>query len=444
MQKIVRIIILFALLLAPVVPASAQTETLVVNATTTGIASSVTAVKASAEMSSDIDRITDQASQKLGSWVKADLFFGISYIKLFICFALFLLVIIFERILNTLFSKKIHKILKETGRFEILSASIESLTKPTALFIITYGGFWAFSPLYPHFVTAAGTNPTQLIISKVVDLLAYIALFWLIYNLVTIFDRYMMRKTKQTATDLDDMLVPLISKALRIFIVLMGAAVILHSMTGLDLGPMLASLGIGGVAIAFAAKDSLANLLGSLTILFDKPFSVGERISIEGYDGTVEEVGFRSTRLRTLTGHQVSIPNEKVVNTSLENIGRRPHLRWSTTLSLTYDTPVAKVEKAVEIVREILENHEGMHEDFPPRVYFSGFGDWSLNIMVLAWYHPAQYWDYMNWLQHTCLKIMQAFEAEGIEFAFPTSTTYLANDDRRQLKLGIPEGLTDR
>ncbi|MBW2603747.1 MAG: mechanosensitive ion channel family protein [Deltaproteobacteria bacterium] len=208
----------------------------------------------------------------------------------------------------------------------------------------------------------------------------------------------------------------------------------------LKIGPLLASLGIGGLAVALAAKDSIANFFGTLTILFDKPFQVGQRITIDQYDGTVENVGFRSTRIRTLTGHLVTIPNEKLVNSSVENIGERPHIRWLTNIGITYDTPPEKVEKAVQIIREILENHEGMKEDFPPRVFFNGFNDWSLNIMVVVWYHPPNYWDYQEWLQKVCLEIMRRFEAEDIDFAFPSRTIYLANDDKRRLKLKMLKG----
>ncbi|MEJ5366302.1 MAG: hypothetical protein WHS86_14475 [Desulfosoma sp.] len=116
--------------------------------------------------------------------------------------------------------------------------------------------------------------------------------------------------------------------------------------------------------------------------------------------------------------------------------------RWAATTESTYDTPPEKVELAVEILQEILENHEGMHPDFPPRVVFNGFNDWSLNIMVIAWYHPPEYWAYQAWLQKTCLAILKAFNEEGIDFAFPSRTIYLANDDRRQLKLRMLQGET--
>jgi len=243
-----------------------------------------------------------------------------------------------------------------------------------------------------------------------------------------------------TESTIDDMLVPNVNKTLRVFIIVIGGVIVIQNLTGLKIGPLLASLGIGGLAVALAAKDSIANFFGTLTILFDKPFKVGERVKIDNHDGVVEDVGFRSTRIRTLTGHLVTIPNEKIVNSGLENIGKRPHIRWLTNISITYDTRPDRVEKAVSIIKEILDNHEGMHPDFPPRVYFNGFNDWSLNIMVTAWYHPAEYWDMQDWLQRTCLEILRRFETEDIEFAFPSSTAYIANADKRYFKLMMLKG----
>jgi len=239
---------------------------------------------------------------------------------------------------------------------------------------------------------------------------------------------------------MDELLVRLVGKTLRIFVILIGVIMIIQNFTGVRLGPLVASLGIGGVAVALAAKDSIANLFGTVMIILDKPFEVGERVIVNKYEGLVESVGYRSTRIRTLDGHLVCIPNEKIVNDAIENVDKRPHLKWSTNITLTYDTPPEKVEQAVAILRELLDNHEGMREDYPPRVHFNAFNDWNLNIAVLAWYHPASWWDYQGWLERTCLEILRRFEREGIEFAFPSQTMYLANDDKRQLKIEMLKG----
>ena len=174
-------------------------------------------------------------------------------------------------------------------------------------------------------------------------------------------------------------------------------------------------------------------------IMLDKPFTIGQRIIVEGHDGVIEQIGFRSTRVRTLTGHLVTVPNDKMATSSVENIGQRPSIRRLTNITITYDTPPEKVEKAVSIIREILDNHEGMDPEFPPRVYFNEFNDTSLNILMVYWYFPPDYWAYLDFSERINLEIMNQFEKEGIEFAFPTTTTFLAQDERRPLKISIDD-----
>jgi MscS family membrane protein len=207
---------------------------------------------------------------------------------------------------------------------------------------------------------------------------------------------------------------------------------------GLKVSTLLAGLGVGGLAVALAAQDTLKNLLGSIMILLDKPYKVGQRIVAKGHDGVVEEIGLRSTRIRLLTGHQTTIPNDEMAKIDIENIGQRPHIRRLTNIGITYDTPPEKIERAVDIILKILDNHEGMDLDFPPRAYFNEYHPYSLNILVLYWYHPADYWGYMEFSQRVNLQIAREFHNEGIKFAFPTSTTYLSQDDSQPLvvKLG--------
>jgi MscS family membrane protein len=207
---------------------------------------------------------------------------------------------------------------------------------------------------------------------------------------------------------------------------------------GLKVSTLLAGLGVGGLAVALAAQDTLKNLLGSIMILLDKPYKVGQRIIAKGHDGIVEEIGLRSTRIRLLTGHQTAIPNDEMAKIDIENIGQRPHIRRLTNIGITYDTPPGKIEKAVDIILKILDDHEGMDPEFPPRAYFNEYHPYSLNILVLYWYHPADYWGYMQFSQGVNLQIAREFQKEGIKFAFPTSTTYLSQEDSQPLvvKLG--------
>jgi MscS family membrane protein len=388
-----------------------------------------------------IDDITQQASSRIGPWINAKVFAGITWLKLILCLLLLFVVLLIERIARLTIDRK-RKKEKEQEVKKIKHLILEAVAKPLSLFIWVYGVYIVLTPLFVHFQKPDGTNLVHSVAQKTADLGAAVALVWFIFKLVSVVDFHLKKWAASTDSTIDDVLAPLFGKTLRVFIVIIGGILIIQNLTGVKIGPLLASLGIGGIAVALAAKDSIANFFGTLTILFDKPFQVGERVIIDNYDGVVEDVGFRSTRIRTLTGHLVTIPNEKVVNSGLENISKRPHIRWLTNITIIYDTPPDRVEKAVSIIKEILDNHEGMHPDFPPRVYFNGFNDWSLNIMVIAWYHPANYWDMQEWLQRTCLEILRRFNDEGIDFAFPSRTLYLANDDNRQLKLKMLKGET--
>jgi MscS family membrane protein len=391
--------------------------------------------KAGESIGKSIDKFSRSASLKIGKWVGVEVFAGITWLKLLLCLFLIFLVVMVERLIRWLINSAIRKMPPQEEAVSWRQHFLEALTRTLSLFIWSYGIYGALSPLYIHFTATDGSNLVHTVAQKAADIGGTIALFWLILLLIGILDVYLKKWAAGTESTIDDMLVPIVGKTLRLFVIVICGIIIVQNLTGLKIGPLLASLGIGGLAVALAAKDSIANFFGTLTILFDKPFQVGQRITIDKYDGIVENVGFRSTQIRTLTGHLVTIPNEKLVNSSVENIGERPYIRWLTNIGITYDTPPDKVEKAVHMIREILENHEGMKDDFPPRVFFNGFNDWSLNITVIAWYHPPNYWDFQAWLQKTCLEIMRRFEAEDIDFAFPSHTIYLANDDKRQLKL---------
>lgn len=220
-------------------------------------------------------------------------------------------------------------------------------------------------------------------------------------------------------------------------LIILIAAIVWLSNVGFNVSTLLTGLGVGGIAVALAAQDTLKNFIASVMILLDKPYRIGQRIVVKGHDGVVEEIGLRSTKIRLLTGHQTTVPNDQMANLDIENIGRRPHIRRLTNITITYDTPPEKIEKAISIIQLVLDNHKGMDPAFPPRVYFNEFNQASLNILVLYWYHPADYWAFLEFSQHVNLQIVREFTKEGIKFAFPTSTTYLTQDDGDNLNVSI-------
>jgi len=324
----------------------------------------------------------------------------------------------------------------EKTRFRVQAEIFTDAASPAALVVFTIALHIGLSQL-------ALTDALRTVCVGAVILLIYISLFWYVFNLVSLVEVYLERLTEKTESELDDMMVPLIRKTMRIFIFIVGFLVIAENVFGQNIGTWLAGLGIAGLAVSLAAQDSIKNVFGSLTILFDRPFKVGDRIKYAGHDGPVEEIGFRSTKIRTLTGHLVTVPNSRLVNDPVENIAVRPSIRRILNVTVTYDTPREKIQEAIDIIKGILEEpelrepiHQKIGEDeMPPRVYFNDFNAASLNIIVIYWYIPPDYWGYMEHAQKFNLRLFEAFEKAGIEFAFPTQTLYLANDEKRQLAM---------
>lgn len=230
---------------------------------------------------------------------------------------------------------------------------------------------------------------------------------------------------------------------------------------GFSLATLLAGASVGGLAVGLAAQDTLKNIFGGIELSLDKPFVVGQRVKIKGYNGEIEEIGLRSTKIRTLSGHQINIPNQELAKLDIENIGRRPYIRRKFNISITYDTPPEKIARALELLKEILAvpevretepdapatgygitrkshpNEKINQVNFPPLVYFSDLNTDSLNLLVYYWYHPPEYWDYLEHATWINMQIIERFNAEGIDFAFPTQTLHLAGDDKRSLSVGL-------
>ena len=267
--------------------------------------------------------------------------------------------------------------------------------------------------------------------TKAAQVIGAIAVAYALYRLVDVVEYYLNRILSKSDSKLDDMLVPVVRKALRVTIAII--AVLLISENVLCEGKiksLLLGAGVGGIAIALAAKDTVANLFGSITIFADRPFHMGEVVKIGEFRGPVEEVGFRSTRIRTTEGHLVTVPNSTLVNSAVENIGRRPSIRRTSNITITYDSGHTRAKRAVEIIKEILVDVPEINTDpnKPPRVYFSDFNEWSLNIYMSYWVKPPDFWIFQEVNERVNLEIMKRFEAERIAFAFPSQTLYVKKD----------------
>jgi small-conductance mechanosensitive channel len=200
--------------------------------------------------------------------------------------------------------------------------------------------------------------------------------------------------------------------------------------------PLTAFTILGGalaIGVGFGSQALINNFIGGLIMLAERPVRLGEKIAFGSYSGVVEDVGFRCTRLRTDNDHLVTIPNSTLINESIENVARRRTIRRRMDVTITYDTPREKVIAAVQAIRDILEEkdiRERIHpivgfEEFPPRVYFNDYNSESLNILVIYWYAPTDWWAYVEHSERVNYRIMEEFARLGVEFAFPSRTVYV-------------------
>ncbi len=268
---------------------------------------------------------------------------------------------------------------------------------------------------------------TGAMFSVVTSVLIALTAGYAFYSLVDVVDQWLIRILRGDPAAGNGVVRPVVRATLRITIVMLVLLQIAQILTDKPLTSIVAGLGIGGLAIALAAQETIKNFFGSLVIFADKPFQIGERIVVDTSDGVVEEVGLRSTRIRTLDGHLVTIPNGELANKAIQNIGRRPYIRRVFNIALPLNTPPDRVRRAVEIVTELLKDHDGMRDAHPPRVVFNDITTVALNILVIYWFYPGDFWLFQAFNQRFNLALLERFEAEGIRFALPAQTIHLAD-----------------
>jgi len=240
-------------------------------------------------------------------------------------------------------------------------------------------------------------------------------------RLVDLLLEYFEQKFFAGDVQLAQLMLPVLGKTFKVFVIIIGILTTAQHL-GLPVTSVLAGLGVGGVAVALAAQNSLANIFGSIVILTDRPFRVGDRIQIGDIDGSVETIGLRSTRIRTLAGHLVTMPNKTVADSNIINISMRPNIRQLFTINLTYDTTPEKMREALGIVREIIQKHPLTHDCI---VNWKDYGPHSLDIFVVYWCKSTDFKQFLVALEEINLEIKRRFDGAGLDFAYPTQTIQL-------------------
>lgn len=259
------------------------------------------------------------------------------------------------------------------------------------------------------------------VLAKAFTIVVAIVITYTVMKLVDLLMGYWRQRAAQEDVTFNRQLLPIVRKSLKAFVIVVAALTTLNNL-GVNITAAIASLSIGGLAVGLAAQDTLANLFGAVAVFVDKPFKIGDRIQLDNVDGVVETIGLRSTRVRNLDGHLITVPNKAMGNAIITNITSRPNIKTVMNIGITYDTPVEKVKRALDILHEVYRSHPKTHDVI---ISFNKFENSSLNLLVVHWWNSTNYREYLGGMQELNLAVKARFDAEGIEFAFPTQTVYV-------------------
>lgn len=319
---------------------------------------------------------------------------------------------VFVKILYWVFSNIFQKITSKTAN-SLDDTLLRTLQKPITFLVIVSAYF--YSVKFLHF-----SLNTESILLNIAYIFIALGITSIISRIIdAVISEVILPISEKSETSFDNHLIPVIQKAVRAIIWSLGLVVGLDNI-GFDITAMIAGLGIGGLALALAAQDSVKNIFAGIMIFLDKPFKIKDRIKIDGHDGVVEEVGLRSTRIRTLEGRIVTIPNCTFTDNSVINVTSQPALKVKINLGLTYDTNENDMQKAINILQDIVKNQDAITDDYAAG--FNGFGDFSLNILFMYYVRPESHW--LNTQTLVNKEVLKRFNEEGLEFAFPTQTIY--------------------
>jgi len=365
-------------------------------------------------------------SSRIPQWMQKE-FMGISMWQFISAFFFILLGLVLKKISDYIFEKRIIPLFKKT-RIEFDDLFFEALSKPLG-FLILLGGIAGAAAILP-LPTEPDING---FIFGTLKILAAFDFLWFLFRLVDIAAKYLERLAEHTESKLDEQLVPLVNRALKVTI---GAITFLWiiQLLGYNISSLLAGLGIGGLAVALALQDTLSNFFGSVFIFLDRPFMVGDWIKIGDVEGIVEDIGFRSTRIRTWFATLVAIPNKTVANATanatIDNWSKMPKRRVSQVIGVTYRTTAEQMQKAVDSIRDIVANDPAVDKDFIV-VRFTEFGDSSLNILVYYFTKATAFAEHLEAKERINLAIMRKLQEQKLSIAFPTMSIYMENQDKK-------------
>lgn len=338
-------------------------------------------------------------------------------------FVVILVGIVLDRVARTILRVIWHRIERRAADTPDQTSDTETLDKAVRPFgLLAASGVWYFA------LTIGLLPPTPTIALLVAVKVIWITgLVWGGFKITDLVTEWLATQAGKTETKFDDLLIPLIKRTAKVFITAIGL-IYLASAFSIEILPLLTGLGIGGLAVAFAAKDTIENFFGSVAVILDRPFEIGDWIYVNDVEGTVEDLGFRSTRVRTFYNSLVTVPNATLVRAKVDNYGRRRYRRFKTMINVTYDTPPEKIEAFCAGIREIVKLHPYTRKDYY-HIWLNNFGPHSLDILVYMFFECPDWSIELREKHRFMLDVIRLADRMGVEFAFPTQTLHVAQLD---------------
>ena len=334
--------------------------------------------------------------------------------------------LLFKKLISKYLSHLLFKIVGKKGAELGVDKFDALLTKPIGFFIMLSIIYLGSSHInYPEVWNLDPENEVglKMLINKGFSLIYVYSIFWIFLKVIDFIGLILNKRAEATQNKMDDQLIPFIIEIVKILTYAFALIIVMGNIFEVNITALATGLGIGGLALAMASKESLENLLGSFTIFFDQPFTVGDIVTVGTVTGVVEKVGFRSTRIRTFDKSLVTVPNKKMIDAELDNLGLRPVRRVKFNIGLTYETTPAQIKAIVSEIQEMINKHAKTNQD--GRVRFQEFGSSSLDIMVMYFVDSSKWEDLIDVKEDVNYKIMEIVNKHNSDFAFPSTTVYL-------------------
>jgi MscS family membrane protein len=346
------------------------------------------------------------------SEILARTYYGNTVLQWLIALAIIVASVLVAKAVYWVFGNVVRRLTQRT-KTRLDNILVDTIEEPVVMALAVFGIWYGLGTL------TLPEGPGSWI-DKVLQVVIVLSIGWLVVRLLDALVReYVAPLASKSGTDLDDQLMPILRKGTKLVVWAMTIIIALNN-AGYDVAALLAGLGIGGLALAMAAKDTVSNVFGGFTIFTDQPFVLNERVRVSGYDGMIREIGVRSTRLETLDGTIVTMPNSRFSDTPVENVSREPSRKVLVKLGLTYDTTPDQMERAIGILKEIVAANSGLEEKVIAG--FTEFGDFSMNLLFI--YYIKKEADIVGAQTEVNMEILRRFTQAGLEFAFPTQTLY--------------------